>query len=141
LLSSSETGNIWFKDGLPVEGAVLPALVPTGSGMYTVHVEIDGCTSALSDAQNIVITGNEETPGAELLVYPNPVANDKLNIELPETNGYRYRINVFDASGRMVKEVWGNNSTTLDLSNCRPGMYNLRVQGDKRIFFKLIVIQ
>lgn len=45
LISSSSSGNQWYKNGALIEGAVEPEYQPTTEGVYTVLVQTGGCNS------------------------------------------------------------------------------------------------
>jgi hypothetical protein len=71
LTSSAASGNQWYKDGVPISGAINQTLsVSTGvvnSGSYTVIETQAGCTSGVSTAVDITVNSIASQPPA-----PNP---------------------------------------------------------------------
>jgi hypothetical protein len=78
LISDSDTGNQWYRNGAPIAGATNKSYEAKDAGSYTVSVTVDGCSS-LSDASTI--TGIEGNTRRLISVYPNPTS-ESLAIEL-----------------------------------------------------------
>ena len=55
LLSSSATGNQWYRDTFPIIGAVQPAYLTKQAGNYTVRVNSNGCISNASDPVTVIV--------------------------------------------------------------------------------------
>ncbi|MBB2147279.1 Ig-like domain-containing protein, partial [Pedobacter gandavensis] len=55
LSSSATTGNQWFKDGSPIEGATNQTYTVTESGKYTVMVTLSNCVSPESAIATITV--------------------------------------------------------------------------------------
>jgi hypothetical protein len=55
LISGEESGNQWYLDGSPIEGATNQAYITTASGSYTVTRTQTGCTSAQSAATVVTV--------------------------------------------------------------------------------------
>jgi heat shock protein HslJ len=77
----------------------------------------------------------DNTVNNDFKVYPNP-AKDILNIE---TSIKIDKINVYDASGKMVKTLQ-NIGKTMDVSRLKNGVYHLEIFTDKGKFYEKILI-
>ena len=62
LTSSSATGNMWYKDGVAINGATNQTYSATASGAYTVIVAASGCSSAASAGTTVVVNAIPSTP-------------------------------------------------------------------------------
>lgn len=62
LTSSSATGNQWYLDGSPIDGATAQQYVATASGSYTVVVSAGDCSSAASAATTVTVNPIPATP-------------------------------------------------------------------------------
>jgi hypothetical protein len=95
-----------------------------GSHEYYVTALYDSGESGPSDTASVVITGIEEIGADSFSIYPNPTEgvftienNDRLAIELT----------VMDISGKQVYSEIVNETTRIDLSDVRQGIYFLRL--------------
>ncbi len=133
LVSSSTSGNQWYKDAVIITGATEKNYRPTASGNYTVQVNINGCSSSFSDIFNYIVTAipntTNETGGYKL--YPNPV-KDKLTIEAG-TSTQKINYQIFDASGRRIMMNSFTKSTIIDLSRFSNGNYNMIITNTKTL--------
>lgn len=86
---------------------------------------------------NNIITGIEEASKRSFNVFPNP-SNNELTVTLSENKNSVFEI--LDLSGKSIKafEVFGDNSTTIDLSNLAPGLYLLQSKLNKSDCQKII---
>jgi ELWxxDGT repeat protein len=70
--------------------------------------------------------GIDQLNGESVSVYPNPT-NGKFNVELPE-NSNKADIEIHDLTGALIRHQKAmDGSNTIDISNCSPGLYILRV--------------
>jgi ELWxxDGT repeat protein len=126
LTSSSATGNQWFKGGVKITDAKGVTLTTSEGGIYTVQVTIDGCTSAISDNVDVVITDIETQAGQKLTAYPNP-ASDKLTITLPGTG--KKDIAITSAHGKEgARYSTHESSLELSIADYAAGVYTLSVK-------------
>ena len=81
-------------------------------------------TEPATETVSTVVTGIEQTEQA-LTVYPNPT-DGLVNIELAEPI---QTIQVYDMNGRLVlrRDHLSTMRETIDLSDCKPGNYLLKV--------------
>ena len=103
LVSSAASGNQWYRDGTPVNGATGQTYLPTATGNYTVVVTVNGCASAASDPFNYTPTGLVQLgEGQYLRIWPNPTETD-IRIEFRIQGTSQIQAILHDIGGR---EVW-----------------------------------
>lgn len=129
----------WFLDGQALNDSTqtIKALV---SGVYTVQVVQDLCTSPLSAGFDFVakITGisPNHLPMVKVSAYPNPSTN-WFTIELPQTYPQVVRVVVLNNQGQPVyrasQEV-NNQKLSLNLAHLNKGIYQLMIYTDKQVF-------
>ena len=84
---------------------------------------------------------------AELLIYPNPVADKKLTIQTGNTGVGKFQLQVIDMTGRniLTQSLMNNGTNTaivIDLpASIKPGMYNLRLTGNNESLIKTFIVQ
>ena len=105
LTSSSTGGNQWYRNGMPLIGATGPSLTIDATGLYTVKVTIEGCSSDFSDPFNFIITDVVDPEQAiSLSLYPNPVGQ-VLRIRLTgKKEDEPSELTVYDFSGRLMSQ-------------------------------------
>lgn len=110
----------WYLNGDLLVGQNTAVITPESSGSYTVEAELDGCTSEVSAAFDLIITSVNQQRAEMWNLIPNPAAN-LFEIKSSETIAI---IELFDVNGRLIqtsnlKQMW-----IQDLSN---GVYFVRV--------------
>jgi len=79
--------------------------------------------------------------GAGINVYPMPITNKKMHIQL---SGFDYNENssliVYDLVGKSVLQTRVNNSGVVDLKGISSGTYIVSVQNDGHIANKRVVV-
>jgi hypothetical protein len=87
----------------------------------------------------ITITGiNEKLNSQAIKVYPNP-ANDKVNVELTETNG---TIELINSNGTVVKSIQASSFVNvINISDLTQGIYMVRVVAPSAQYCKTMVVQ
>ena len=119
LFSSSQTGNQWFVDGVPIPGATSISFKPLKPGSYSVLVIRENCLSEISLPYMFGI-----------LIYPNPTTQD-INIKLNSSFG-TISFELYDLSGKLLlKDLIKNDKTTIPISNFRKGFYLLKITDHK----------
>ena len=147
LVSSSSTGNQWYKDGALLEGATMETFTSTETGFYTVQVAAGVCQSPISEGIEISeVTGIASGFGNEpLKLFPNPTL-DLVNIVFESTKKIAdISVYVLDVRGRevkltpSVKEQAGKKIVQVDLSAVAPGVYGVFIKdGDKLTTAKIL---
>lgn len=128
LVSSSATGNQWFKDGEPIPGATGQTIQITESGTYQVVVTGNGGCSASSEM--VAITSSPEVKTLSIRLYPNP-ADNSTNIRFGR-EAHVDRIAVYSANGVVVREFsWrmAASDIHIDLEGLSAGTYFIQVEG------------
>jgi hypothetical protein len=88
----------------------------------------------------LVDVENVEASAAGINIYPNP-ARDFCMIEFPEALNEPVRLSVFDASGRLMRNVkLADQKSLLEISDLSEGLYYLRIRNDKTSHFQQLVI-
>lgn len=75
---------------------------------------------------------SEKLPRSKIMVFPNPLNTDKLNISYNETIGRDMQlIQVFNVFGKLVKfvNIENENPSTLDFSDLASGIYVVKFSG------------
>lgn len=95
-------------------------------------------TSAMASRNPDVVA--TESLGSSIQVYPNPV-RDAININL-SANPHRINtIQVVDMSGKVYKQVQVTQGgrIVIQRDHLKPGIYMLRMQGDRNVNHKIVV--
>jgi GEVED domain/Secretion system C-terminal sorting domain len=127
LNSSAATGNQWYLNGTTIAGATGASYIPLVSGLYTVKVTVNGCTSAASDPFNFVPTAiNAPVLDKNITMVPNPV-RDRLFIRYNGNTTTLY-INLIDISGRKINSRGTFTSTYfLEMRGLSAGLYVVQI--------------
>ncbi len=90
---------------------------------------------------------NYTTKNMEVRVYPNPLSNTTLNLNIESNKGSQINVKILDLQGRVIKRIdfgklnVGHNNFQLDASDLRVGTYLIYVisdQGTKTKRFSVI---
>jgi hypothetical protein len=140
LTSSSVTGNQWYYNGLPIEGATTSTYTADKSGSYS--VKVNGiCGGTMSDPINITI-GTD--PGTEdnIIVFPIP-AKDVLNIIFPGKIKWT-EVKLIDKVGK----VWityrpknKGNQVKFEVDHLPRGLYVVVITTQTRTFRKTVILK
>ena len=110
--------------------------VATGATQYRIaEQDIDGF---LSYSKIVVVAGTAQS--SNLLVYPNPSSTGSVTVVLPQTS--IYRIELYDASGRRVREWKEINSDNLTVNSLSNGTYMLMakdIQSNKNFTVRFMI--
>ncbi|MBE9461899.1 alpha/beta fold hydrolase [Dyadobacter subterraneus] len=138
LSSSSQTGNQWFHDGMPLPGETSQVLNMVGAGAYTVKVTQNDCST---ESDVFTITGLEDDRiQNETIVFPNP-SDGNFQITSPLTGPLLFTVT--DINGKEIssmKRNLGGKPILLNLGR-QPGLYLLKVNSGKIEFYKKIVVE
>ena len=147
LTSSAAIGNQWYFNGTMISGATGQIYVADQSGDYTCIVTLDGCSSAISNVINIIITGTgDKNIAGTIGVYPNPndgqfvlaikgTAAQETTYDLFVVNNLGVKI--FELNGLKVKSNFRKN---IDLRPAPNGVYTIILKNnDQNVLRKIIV--
>ncbi|MFN8322921.1 MAG: T9SS type A sorting domain-containing protein [Chitinophagales bacterium] len=129
----------WFYNGSLIPNATQSVYVALQNGKYSVEVsDTNGC-KALSNPVLINHTGiNESNLALSVRVYPNPVENNQLFIEVPEILiGSDYSI--LDMESRRVSSGLIEATQTQIQAHLPKGTYLLRICSEKDIIARKLV--
>jgi hypothetical protein len=129
-LTAAEAGAIyqWYTCTAgpvytPIGGATSQSYTATAIGSYAVDVTLNGCTSR-STCFDVTTLGSSSFDMNALTVYPNPFV-DILSIRYNEEIT---AINVYDLSGRLVKQITPNQTEVeVNMSELAAAMYIVKV--------------
>ena len=146
LSSSAATGNQWKRNGQNIAGATNQTYTVTQTGIYTVVVSNQNCSSSPSNSIAVDLTPNQDllTGGIKWQLYPNP-ARDRMFLSCGNCAGSNYHFRVLDATGRTLKEFTGTlqdgDIQELDIRYLPSGVYWIRSAEGSARFMKKIMIQ
>jgi hypothetical protein len=139
-------GYVWYKDGLPVDGASGQTLPVTESGTYYVLItDTNGCQSA-SDTLQVTLTAIEgEARNAEFMIYPNP-GKGKYVFEFKTKPSADLDIVFVNALGQVVRQLSvnsqsGQSSYPVNIESQPAGVYWALIRrGDQTTVVKLVKV-
>ena len=100
-------------------------------------------SDTICDSITINVVGIPEDVIESLHIYPNP-ANDVITIDLNDHNLDNLSIELYDVSGRLVKQSQLNasiNNQTINVGDLAEGSYYMRINADEYEGSKMIIIQ
>ncbi len=128
LTSNSTSGNQWFLNGTAITGATNATLTVSTAGAYTLQTKADNCTSAMSEQQAIIVTGDltGENP-LEFTIYPNPATT---YVDIRGLKGEVGVSQIVDLSGRSIQIVLEKKDDIYraSVAGLSEGLYLLRIQ-------------
>jgi len=140
MISNYETGNQWYLDGDLLTNATGKALEVQKSGLYTLEVTINGCTTSANEI--MVVTGVEKPVYSDQLqVYPNPT--DGI-VEIVVDSRNKVRVNLISPLGvtlesKELSESNGRMRAQFDMSKNSSGVYIIQIQDGEAISFKKVI--
>jgi hypothetical protein len=124
LLSSYTSGNQWFREGVPIQGAVGQTYKPVDAALYSVVSKQNGCLSPVSDSYYYLTTALINFNNGQFIhLYPNPVT-DVLKISMHFNSIQQLTILMFDQTGKKLG-VWNRRSSLeIDMSKYTSGFFH-----------------
>jgi hypothetical protein len=103
LVSSSSSGNQWYKDGVILPGATSATFKPIDVSNYSLTTSTYGCVSSMSNTYFFLVTDVINLSATEFIkLAPNPFQN-KLNFDFVVKGYQKLNFDVFElATGRKV---------------------------------------
>jgi hypothetical protein len=134
LRSSNATGNQWYKDNHIIDGSTSQTLSTQGEpGSYTVISTVDNCSSAASDAYNVVVTGIESNPEIRIDMFPNPVT-DVMLVRVSGNKVSHTKVEMLDTFGRVINVLdMQNGEITVNTETYPTGIYMVRFNYGKHV--------
>lgn len=131
LRSSSAVGNQWFLAGTSIPGATNQDYGPTSSGLYSVQVTVNGCTSPMSTAFNHIYTAvNSPVLEKNIIISPNPVVQT-LFIRY-KNNSHPMQLKLLDVTGKLLAgNLRFTDKLEIDLGRYPKGVYVVLITDTK----------
>lgn len=126
LVSSVAPNYQWYKNGLPISGAVFQSFVPQTPGIYTVAVQNpSGYCKSFSNSIGWLLSVEKENKGV-LSVFPNPTT-DWITLHV---NGFYVKsVQLTTLTGKIVNTYkLKGNSLQINVQNLAKGTYFLTVK-------------
>jgi hypothetical protein len=114
--------------------------------LTTTNIETAGQRMLMKNGENhwerIISSINQAEDAVNVAVYPNP-ASDIIYLKLPELNGSKIQLNIFNSLGQLIIKQELSHSTDLSIDALQSGMYWLSFEqkGKKSFTTKLNVIK
>jgi len=144
--SSAPTGNQWYFEGILIPGATAQTYDCTlsGTGYYWSIVTINGCSSAESNHQYVIITGIDSHSSSGISVYPNP-NEGVFTLMITSPKEEKFDIRVFNNIGVLIFEmknldVTGTTRQIIDLSSAVSGIYTIMIWNSNYSSVKKVVV-
>jgi hypothetical protein len=149
--SSAPSGNQWYYSataggtGAPISGATAQTYdcTLTGTGYYWSVLTLNGCSSAESNHQYVIITGIDSHSSSAINVYPVP--NDgRFNVTITASNE-TFSISVYNSLGVKIYEetkveVNGTLQKVIDLRPVPNGVYSVIFENSQNQVVKKIIV-
>lgn len=131
LISSSSTGNQWYKNNAIINGATGQKHIVTSSGSYKVKVtNTHGCSKESLEVNTFPISISDLQKHSGLSLFPNPT-NRYLNLKFEEDHKYLsytiYNILGKPVISKQLNNVKANEPIIIDLSTLINGVYNFKL--------------
>lgn len=139
LTSSASTGNQWYLDGTPIDGATGQTYEASKSGVYRLVVTSGACSNAVE--QEFAVTGDLEEGIKGYSVYPN-ATRGLINIEVgtldPVSVTITNQIGVEITRGELRQEGMARKGQ-LDISGNAAGIYLVVIRHGENTVVKKIL--
>ncbi|NNE30591.1 MAG: T9SS type A sorting domain-containing protein [Saprospiraceae bacterium] len=123
------TGQQWYQDGEPIEGATNSTYQVIEQGDY--HLEVFttlGC-SLFSEPLMVTPTSVSETIISGMNIFPNPFS-DFIQMSLDDAHDTFQSLKIFDARGQLVltSSIEGKKSYRIEVADLPGGVYFLDIE-------------
>jgi hypothetical protein len=142
LTSDAASGNQWYLNGEPIQGATEPTYTALEDGEYWVVVTIDGCSSESNHVD--VVVGITIHEGIGLSIYPVP--NDgQFRVSIVSPSQETYTLSIFNNLGVKIYEernITVNRSLdkVIDLRPVAQGIYSVVLKSNSSQAEKKIAV-
>jgi hypothetical protein len=128
LVSSSSSGNQWYKDGAAISGATGTTFKPVDAGNYSVKVTANGCSSPESDKYQYTVTGVINIDNTHYIkLNPNPV-KDRVLLDFNLAGSNTVTVQIVDINGRICKTLTNQASgTQVSFTDLTNGLYIVKI--------------
>ncbi len=147
LVSSAGSGNQWYLDGAIIPGATGTKHIAVYTGVYSVIVTLNGCSSAPSDGILVIpVSVSEHSVANTFEIYPNP-NNGQFEIKFEMVENSEYILEIFDQTGKSIlkeEKIFSieKNTKQINLKNTPPGSYLFVLRsGDSIVSKKIFIVK
>lgn len=132
LYSTATSGNVWFRDGVQIQGVAGRAIRVTQNGQhYAIVRGTNGCFSDTSNRINITNVSVEPLSDFALSVYPNPTSG-RVSVRIEGLNRTEAGVRIQNIVGQTVRLETlrfeqGSAVVDWDLSELPGGVYLVQV--------------
>ncbi len=145
LTSSAPSGNQWYFEGNAIPGATGQTYTVTNNtGYYWCVVNLNGCSSPISNKVWVVITGLPELQSTSFNIYPVP--NDgRFTVAVTSPLHQSFTIMIYNQLGMIIYEldqlqVNGVFEKQIDLRPAPDGMYSVVfTSGSDKVVRKILI--
>ncbi len=106
------------------------------------YVYIDNVSLKLDEIDGV--NNNNSVYEKQLLVYPNPVSNGQINIDMTDINSKNpLALNIFNLQGQIVfsNMLHANSKQIINVSSLNKGLYFITVQSDNAVYKQKFIVQ
>lgn len=112
-------------------------------GIHTLRMKIISGELNLNWYEFDIIDGlDENQKNQEINIYPNPIRNNKVIIDLPEELGANYQIEMFNIKGQRIFSKRYNSATKyqeVDIPEIKKGIIVFKITGDNEIYTRKLI--
>jgi hypothetical protein len=132
LKSNYATGNQWYLNGEIINGATAQNYIGTETGIYSVSVNNNSCSSS-ADIEFVKSSGT-----SSITAYPNPVITQTMIEVAGDTGNPPTTARLLNNVGLLIKTVslyvdGGKIVGQVDMQDCPGGVYIIEVNNDGNI--------
>ena len=132
---------VWYRNNELIKSFAGSSLSLSLPGIYSASFITRGCIGEASIIFHYLTSNVKINPSNQLIIYPNPVQS-YLNVELPMTVSENAEINLFNASGQLVKTVRTvSNRALIDLFGLPHGNYYLTIYSTGKMMHRVNFIK
>ncbi len=151
----SVTGDVWIAGGQGSNNLALDYSTSTANSAVISVTATNGCGTSAPRNKTIAINPNckvanyagniSDTNSIELSIYPNP-SHYEINIDFYTLLESKCQINIYDVTGRTLKEielnsVTGLNHQLINISEFSKGTYFIRIASEEGLSISKFVVE
>ncbi|MDP2401191.1 MAG: HYR domain-containing protein, partial [Actinomycetota bacterium] len=146
LWNEEEVTALWFETslGLQIGKRLWIAdndFTSQHNAMYYVSVWGKDFTGVI---KAMTVRVDDPAAGHAIRLYPNPVSNGKLMVEITGIKDQSLRMGIYDIHGKLLLNIASyindNENKTLDVSALQPGVYVLKLTGNRLMYQKKFIV-
>lgn len=123
----------WYKDGLPIEGAIDYKILVTEPGSYYCQIiTVFGCFRNTDEVEVTVCRSGEPTAVSAntIHIYPNP-ANESVTLDIEEINSNSAMLEIYDINGKLMRQqqldINNQQTVSVPVADMANGVYFVRI--------------